>query len=58
MENIPYASVVRSIIYAWICTRADIAFAVGMLERYQSNCGLDHWIAVKKVMGDAGFWFS
>ena len=27
-----------------------IAFVVGMLGRYQSNLGLDHWKAAKKVM--------
>ena len=28
----------------------DIAFVVGVLERYQSNPGIDHWRAAKKVM--------
>ena len=36
--------------YAQVCTRPDIAFAIGILGRYQSNPGLDHWRAVKKVM--------
>ena len=36
--------------YAQVCTRPDIAFAVGMLGRYQSNPGIDHWKAAKKVM--------
>ena len=27
-----------------------ISFAVGMLGRYQSNPGLDHWKATKKVL--------
>ncbi|KAK9137183.1 hypothetical protein Sjap_007777 [Stephania japonica] len=36
--------------YARVCTRPDIAFAVGMLGRYQSNPGMDHWRAAKKVM--------
>jgi len=40
MENIPYASVVGSLMYAQTCTRPDISFAVGMLGRYQSNPGL------------------
>ena len=31
MKNIPYASVVRSLMYAQVCTRPDIAFVVGML---------------------------
>ena len=50
MQNIPYASAVGSLMYAQVCTRPDIAFAVGMLGRYQSNPGMDHWRAAKKVM--------
>jgi len=30
--------------------RSDISFAVGMLGTYQSNPGLDHWKAAKKVL--------
>ena len=50
MKNIPYASTVGSLMYAQVCTRPHIAFAVGMLGRYQSNPGIDHWKAAKKVM--------
>ena len=50
MKNIPYASLVESLMYAQVCTRPDIAFAVGMLGRYQRNLGLDHWKAAKKVI--------
>ena len=50
MRNIPYASVVGSLMYAQTCTRPDISFAVGMLGRYQSNPGLDHWKAAKKIL--------
>jgi hypothetical protein len=50
MKNIPYASAVGSLMYAQVYTRPDIAFVVGMLGRYQSNPGLDHWRAAKKVM--------
>ena len=42
MNDVPYASVLGSIMYAQVCTRPDIVFAVGMLGRYQSNPGLDH----------------
>jgi len=42
MENIPYAYVVGSLMYAQTCTWPDISFAVGMLGRYQSNPGLEH----------------
>ena len=36
--------------YAQTCTRPDISFVVGMLGRFQSNPGFDHWTAAKKVM--------
>jgi len=42
MKNIPYASVVGSLMYAQVCTRPNIAFVVRMLERYQSNPGINH----------------
>ena len=49
MENIPYAFVVGSLMYAQTCKRPDIIFVVGMLGRYQSNPRLEHWKATKKV---------
>jgi len=36
--------------YLSTCTRPDISFAVGMLGRYQSNPGMDHWKAAKKIL--------
>jgi Reverse transcriptase (RNA-dependent DNA polymerase) len=39
MKNIPYASVVGSLMYAQTGTRPDISFVVGMLGRFQSNQG-------------------
>ncbi|XP_074278345.1 secreted RxLR effector protein 161-like [Silene latifolia] len=50
MKNVPYASVVGSIIYAQVCTRPDIAYVVGVLGRYQNNPGTDHWKAAMKVL--------
>ncbi|XP_047266247.1 secreted RxLR effector protein 161-like [Capsicum annuum] len=50
MNDIPYASIAGSLMYAQIYTRPDISFAVGMLGRYQSNPRMDHWKAAKKVL--------
>jgi hypothetical protein len=50
MKNISYASTVGSLLYAQVCTRPDIAMAVGMLGRYQSNPGMEHWKSAKRVM--------
>ncbi|KAM1285956.1 hypothetical protein ACFX2J_000059 [Malus domestica] len=50
MSRIPYASAIGSLMYAMICTRPDIAYAVSITSRYQSNPGLEHWAAVKTVL--------
>lgn len=50
MDKRPYARLVGSLMYAQVCTRPDIAFAVGVLSCYQSNPGNDHWVAGKKVL--------
>ena len=50
MKDKPYASADGSLMYAQVCTRPDLAFVTGMLGRFQSNPGPDHWKAVKKVL--------
>ncbi|KAL6334560.1 hypothetical protein AAG906_018899 [Vitis piasezkii] len=50
MERFPYASSIVSLMYAQVCTRPDIAYIVGMLGRYLSNLGMDHWKKAKRVM--------
>ena len=50
MKNIPQASTVGSLMYTQVCIRLDIAYAVGMLGRFQSNPGIDHQRAAKKIM--------
>lgn len=50
MNEIPYASAIGSLMYAMICTRPDIAYAVSITSRYQSNPGSEHWAAVKMVL--------
>jgi len=46
----PICITIGSLIYAQVCTRLDIALAVGMLGWYQSNPGLENWKAAKRVM--------
>jgi len=50
MKAYPYASLVGTLMYAQICTRPDIAYVVGVLGRFQSDLGLDHWRVAKKVL--------
>ena len=50
MEKVPYASAVGSLMYAMVCTRPDIAHAVGVVSRFLSNPGREHWDAVKWIL--------
>jgi len=50
MQKIPYASTIGSLMYAQVCTRPDIVYIVGVLGKYLSNPGMDHWKASKRVM--------
>ncbi|CAL8999735.1 unnamed protein product [Prunus brigantina] len=50
MSKIPYASAIGSLMYAMVCTRPDIGYAVSVTSRYRSNPGLDHWGAVKCIL--------
>ena len=47
MGAVPYASAVGSLMYAMVCTRPDIAHAVGVVSRFLSNPGKEHWTTVK-----------
>ena len=50
MQNIPYALVVGSLMYARVCTWLDTAFVTGILGKYLSNYGVDHWKVGKRVL--------
>jgi hypothetical protein len=47
--HVPYSSAVGSLMYAMVCTRPDIAHAVGVLSSFMSKPGQDHWTIVKRV---------
>ncbi|KAF8395434.1 hypothetical protein HHK36_019380 [Tetracentron sinense] len=57
MKNIPYASAVKSLIYAQVCRRPDIAFAVGVLGRYQSDPDSDFAGCVDSRKSTSGYIF-
>jgi hypothetical protein len=50
MAKVPYASAIGSLMYAMLCTRPDIAYAVSMTSRFQSDPGQEHWTAVKCIL--------
>ena len=50
MSKIPYASAIGSIMYAMLCTRPDVSYALSVTSRFQSNPGLEHWTSVKAIL--------
>jgi len=50
MSRVPYASAVGSLMYAMICTRPDIAQAVGVVSRFMANPGGEHCSSVKRIL--------
>ena len=50
MALVPYAAAVGSLMYAMVCTRPDIAHAVGVFSRYMANPGKEHWKVVKWLL--------
>ncbi|KAE8693764.1 putative galacturonosyltransferase-like 4 [Hibiscus syriacus] len=50
MVKVLYASTIGSLMYAMVCTRPDIAQAVGAVSRYMNNLGKVHWEAVKWIL--------
>ncbi|RVW50266.1 Retrovirus-related Pol polyprotein from transposon TNT 1-94 [Vitis vinifera] len=50
MSKVPYASAIGSLMYAMVCTRLDIAHAVGVVSRFMSRPGKQHWEAVKWIL--------
>ncbi|KAG8490844.1 hypothetical protein CXB51_014047 [Gossypium anomalum] len=50
MSKIPYASAIGSIMYAMLCTRSDVSYALSMTSRYQVDPGEGHWTTVKNIL--------
>ena len=50
MEVVLYKAGIGSLMYAMVSKRADIAFAVSMVSQFMSKAGLQHWMAVKRIM--------
>lgn len=47
MNEVPYAQVVGSLMYAMVCTKTDIAYVVSVVSRFMSDPGKEHWDAIK-----------
>jgi hypothetical protein len=49
MSHVPNVSAVGSLMYAMVCTRSEIAHAVGVLSMYLSKPWKEHWTTIKRI---------
>eukprot|EP01018_Ginkgo_biloba_P011549 Gb_34233 [translate_table: standard] len=49
MSHVPYTSAVEILMYAMVYTRPDITHIEGVVRRYMSNLGKEHWTIVKRI---------
>ena len=49
-NNIPYKSLVGSLLFVMVTGRPDIAYSVGQVCRYMSSYNHSHWNAAKRIL--------
>ena len=61
MSRVSYTSAVGSIMYVMTCTRLDVVYSLGVVSRYQSDLGENHWKVIKIILkylrNTKGQWF-
>ncbi|KAG8501848.1 hypothetical protein CXB51_004653 [Gossypium anomalum] len=50
MSHVPYSSAVGSLMYAMVCSRPDLSYAVSAVSRYMANPSKEHWKAVQWIL--------
>ncbi|KAJ6978840.1 hypothetical protein NC653_027111 [Populus alba x Populus x berolinensis] len=50
MSRVLYESAVGSLMFVMICTRPNIAQAVGAASRYMANPSREHWNTIKRIL--------
>ena len=50
ISRVPYSSVVGSLMYAMVCSRLDLAYAITVVSRYMEKPDKEHWKAVQWIM--------
>jgi len=51
MTHVPNASAIDSLMYAMVCTRLDLSWAISMVNRYMHDPDRGHWDAVNEFYG-------
>ncbi|CAD6271890.1 unnamed protein product [Miscanthus lutarioriparius] len=47
MSRVSYSSTVGSLMYAMVCSRPDLSYAISLVSRYMTNPSKEHWKTVQ-----------
>ena len=50
MTQVPYPSIVGSLMYVIVCTHPNLSHALSFVSRYMANPGKEHWKAVQWIL--------
>ncbi|KAG8473406.1 hypothetical protein CXB51_035701 [Gossypium anomalum] len=50
MSHVLYSSAVGSLMYATLCSRPDLSYAISVASKYMANPGKEHWKAVQWIL--------
>lgn len=49
MSQVPYSSAMGFLMYAMVCSRPDLSYAVSAVRRYMANPSKEHWKTVQRI---------
>lgn len=50
MAHVPYSSAVGNLMYAMVCSKLDLSYAVSVVSHFMHSPGKDHWDAMKWIL--------
>ncbi|KAG8478359.1 hypothetical protein CXB51_028117 [Gossypium anomalum] len=50
ISHVPYSSAMGSLMYATVCSRPDLSYAVNAVSKYMANLDKEHWKAVQWIL--------
>ncbi|KAK1686989.1 hypothetical protein QYE76_047837 [Lolium multiflorum] len=58
MSRVPYSSAVGSLMYAMVCSRPDLSYAMSLVSRYLADPGKKHWRAVQWIFSQSAIYLT
>ena len=49
MSRVPYSSAVGPLMYAMVCSRPDLSYALSVVSRLMANPDKEHWRVVQWI---------